>query len=946
MIEEHPSAAPAGLFFISLEGDGDPVLVSSASSGTASVDPSGTRSRLGSSPLSSSLPKRLHIEERLARRSQRASLSSSPGEVHLRRTHHLHELQARLAQADRRKRETVAQVKRQQEREQRSAWARMRERDFVVQYRRERLKHVPRSRLLEADLKTDHLSTMAGLIGGTWLRGKVRPLVEAFLATGILDISEGLQGGGDRRGTKLEEDAHEDHSSSNPLIRTNQDPEIGYARMQEAMMDRTTIVRATDLMVRLVRCDPVAAHLMRPAKAGRILLTALLLDGFGAQVMPEASAQEEILLEHAGLLAEALRAYLKHPVRTTQMSLAEHWCVFCESFTSWQGVSQAALVHSLQADYIELAHLLATLQSEEAKAEWRPHVLRHQRRLRAALMRVAGQGAIRGLEERLADLKISPGEGGEQGEDGSNQAIKRGDIKFQEAPSASEEDKQQVGEALGINWDDGKLSNIRIAHELIIDPYFDHAKLMTMQRTAMAMARGGRGSQSGLRSREAALRIIPTPTTTEDFLRFVLLIKEQLLEMIHGQGSLAQLLESHMEETFLKQQLANGALPMRSLLLLLVDCMGKMCAPARDAQIKHLMEQLGGERGASDADRMDTDAVVRICQEMVRTILLMHEDLSNFALRTVRPRLAQLIVGYEREWLAQHVLLKGTSMPVAENLIRALAAMGQEDSVGDGRLDNPHPSAPPLQRTHWIIRESLVTLLGFPTSGLPSEVVPSIPAQHELFTLDHQRLGVLRRRLLLLVQLSAIGLSLRSLGHPQWEGSLERMMLLSLPDGREKESMEPGQGHEQGPESDRSIDHQQQIVNPRLPDGALEEATRGITREGERQAIRAAIHRISSSSCSASHHGEGGSGGDPLELLLRRRIGALLRQVLQSDGESTWESIQGNKVGSGKPVSILMRHGIAECLCGPLNEALVEAQRVYHLHRMVLAPVYYKYLHQ
>lgn len=945
MIEEQPPTAPASMFFISLEGDGDPVIVSSASSGTASADPSGTRSRLGSSPLSSSLPKRLHIEERLARRSQRPSLSSSPGEVHLRRTHQLHELQARLAQADRRKRETVAQVRRQQEREQRSAWARMRERDFVVQYRRERLRHVPRSRLLDADLRTDHLSTMAGLIGGTWLRGKIRPLVGALLATGILDISEGLQGGEDRGGGTEEDPGEED--SSNPLTRrTNQDPGIGYARMQEAMMDRRTIARATELMVRLVKCDPVAARLTRPTKAGRILLTALLLDGFGVHVMPEASAQEEMLLEHAALLAETLRSYLRAPVRITQMRLAEHWSVFCESFTSWQGISQTALVHSLQADYIELARLLASLQSEEAKAEWRPHVLRHQRRLRTALMRVAGQGVIQELEARLADLQITPSGGRARPGEGEAQSGEgEEEIEFHEAPPASEGDKQEAREALGISWDDGKLANVHIAHELIIDPHFDHAKLMAMHKAA-AMGRGASGGHSWSRSREAALRSLPTPTTSEDFLRFILIIKGQLLEMVRGQGSLAHLLEGHLEEAFLRQQLAHGALPTRALLLLLVECMGKMCAPARDDQIKHLLEHLGGgTRAMTDAEEMDADAIVQVCQEMVRTILLMHEDLSNFALRTVRPRLAQLIVGYEREWLAQHVLCRDRPMPVAERLIRALAAIEGDSGAGE-RADCPHPlttiTTPPLQRTHWIIREGLATLLGFPTPGLPPEAIPSMPVEHELFILDHRRLGILRRRLLLLVKLSAIGLALRALGHPQWEGVLERMLLLSLPDGEERGGIVQGQDPEAEQPPDRQ--QQQQIINPHIPDRALEEATRGITKEGEEQAIRAAIQRISSSSSSPPV--EGGEGGDPLEALLRRRIGALLRQLLQSDGESAWTSVQGTDLGSaGKPVSILMRHGIAECLCGPLNGALAEIQRVYHLHRMVLAPVYYKYLH-
>lgn len=257
-------------------------------------------------------------------------------------------------------------------------------------------------------------------------------------------------------------------------------------------------------------------------------------------------------------------------------------------------------------------------------------------------------------------------------------------------------------------------------------------------------------------------------------------------------------------------------------------------------------------------------------------------------------------------------------MPVAESLARALLTAGggaegrgEEEEEGKGRAPF-HSDALPLHRTYWVIRESLLAILGFPMEGLPTTVPPLAPSQHELFVLDRRRLGRLGRRLQLLAKLSAVGLSLRTLGHGQWEETLERMARLVL-EGEEEEH----------------------LVDPEVSERLAAEAMRGLARdergaeEERRLTIRAAIQRITLSSPQ--------NGGDPLELLLERRIGSLLRQSLSADNRD-------EAVRTSKPVSILVRHGIAECLCESLNRALAEIQRVYYLHCQVLAPIYHKFL--
>lgn len=688
------------MFFISIQQDGDPVIMADTTSDSASQS------------LSSSLSKKSRLEERL--RSHRPSLSSSPRDAKLRRDVHLASKQQRLADEGRRRKETVTQMRRRQEREQREWWSKMKEREFVVQYRRERLRHVPRSKLLETDVNTENLSFMAGLIGATWLRRKIRPLIEAFFGTHIIDLAS----------------------------------EKDYEQMKEAMMNRETIKISTLLILRLVKCDLIASKLTRTNKAGRILLTALLLDGYGQEVLPEATISQQSLLENAGQLSEAIRSYLKSSLRSQQLLVAEHWSNFCESFTEWQSSDLKVLVKDMQSDYVQLQTIIQSM-GDEAKAEWRPHVLRHQNRLRKALLRVAGANAVQTLEMKLTELKLNSSV--------INQHTKDKQINEELSFTVNPIDTtsvKHVEETLGKD-----LQNIRIIHELFVDPTFDHRKLMEQKF-------------GKLYNSQPKPEYIVASKDTSDFLRFILLIKEQLLEMLHHKGEIASLLNEHLQKAFLIEQHINRALEPTLILQFVLECMGKMCAPARDPLIAILSQQLQSETN----DKSLSEA----CADLSHILLLMHEDMSNFGLMMVRPHLAKIIISYEREWYAANVLNRPLSN--AASLTAAIAQRYQFNG-----------KEKPLNMVYTVILQSILTVIGLPSMEL-SIAIPKFD-EHELFVLDSDRLGRISRQLSMIIQVSAIALKLKALHHPNYEEAVDRILDLVTSEAAEQSIQEESTRH-------------------------------------------------------------------------------------------------------------------------------------------------------
>lgn len=707
------------MFFIALDGE-DCILADSPT------------------PLSSSLPKRMYLE--LQSRPTTRSLSSSPA-AHHRRASIINDRKAKLSkrsddartkreqndliQADlrraqesklsgslasaeekrgelmqramvererkeRKRQESILMRRREEEKEQREHWTRMKQRQFVVQFRKERLKGIPRSKLLDVKLEdSTFLNEMAILIQSTWLRSKLRPVVTEFIETGILDVE-------------------------------------GYENMQKVMMNRETIQAATNLVIRLVKCDPIVSSLISSSKAGRILLTGILLNRYGEEVMMEASEEELGLLEHASSLAEGLEAFLSHPNRLLMLQLADLWSIFRESFIIWQSRSKASLVDEMQRDYISLQEIASKL-GPEAWTEWMPHVRRHQERLRVALKRVAGQASIDTLESQLKQLNID-----------KVSSPKEEKPIFEVTSELDEETRAQWDASIqGISGILQDTERVKIAHEMMVDPKFDHRKLVEMK--------------TGLPYREA-IKEFPDDLTMERFINFIVMVKGQLMEMVQGKGQLAQELQNHLEEEYLIGLCANKALEPNKLLQFITEIMGMMCAPMRDEQIDMLKEVI---REGGDLKEQ--------CKEVSRILLLMHEDLSNFSLNTVKPRVAQIIVSYERDWFAKYILNK----PHPET---TLLLMTVRDS-----LQGVYADRKPLDRINAYIAECFLAILQLGHDDLRDDFKRD---SNELFILDNKRLTRMTHTFDDYILQNSLVLILRSRGHPSAEVSVQRSVCL------------------------------------------------------------------------------------------------------------------------------------------------------------------------
>jgi hypothetical protein len=426
-------------------------------------------------------------------------------------------------------------------------------------------------------------------------------------------------------------------------------------------------------------------------------------------------------------------------------------------------------------------------------------------------------------------------------------------VEFNEQPHLKEEQTREFEESLsrcekGLKeslsmFKNSETERIRIAHELMVDPTFSHRKLMEMSTGRPFVAE------------------FEAPTVGDQdmstFLQFAILVKSHLLDMINGKGTLAEQLQENLPDDFLQEQLRNGALEPLRLLEFLCTIMGGMCAPVRDSGVQQLLRKI----------KDSSENVGTLCHEMGSMLMLMHEDLSNFNLNTLKPKLAKMIVTYERNWYAAHIL--NQPFPVTERLTRLV----------DSRISKLHIDKKPLGKLHATIAEVFLAILGYGHDNLKNMVETQ---ECELLWLDHDRLRRLRKSLSDFIILSALVLSLRSLGHPDPEGAVLQCRLLTL-------------------RTD--------------PENIVVELSRNA-KELE-SAIKSAVDRIL-------------SGNDPLVALLTRRISAMLRNRMLEDSSTA------------KAVSSMVRSGFAEGLCPDYNAAAEELVRTYRLHREVLAPVYHK----
>ncbi|KAM3858797.1 T-complex protein 11-like protein 2 [Diretmus argenteus] len=199
----------------------------------------------------------------------------------------------------------------------------------------------------------------------------------------------------------------------------------------------------------------------------------------------------------------------------------------------------------------------------------------------------------------------------------------------QSTPSSSPPKTLTLDEVMNSARD---LSDLSLAHEIIVDRSF-HLEPATLPQDSLWKLVREKVHMAFWDILESELN--DDPPEFGQAIRLLEEIREILLSFLNpGANRMRTQIMEALDMDLIRQQAENDAVDIQGLAYYIITTMGKMCAPARDEEVKKLREK--------------TDNMVTLFKEIFRVLDLMKMDMINFTIENLRPALQRQCVEYER----------------------------------------------------------------------------------------------------------------------------------------------------------------------------------------------------------------------------------------------------------------------------------------------------------
>ncbi|XP_072311199.1 T-complex protein 11-like protein 2 [Eucyclogobius newberryi] len=176
------------------------------------------------------------------------------------------------------------------------------------------------------------------------------------------------------------------------------------------------------------------------------------------------------------------------------------------------------------------------------------------------------------------------------------------------------------------------LSNLSLAHEIIVNPNFHFEANSTPQDSIFQLVKENL-HKAFWDILEAELN--DDPPAYGQAIMLLGEIRETMLSFLNpGANRMRTQIMEVLDIDLIRQQAANDVIDIQGLASYIITTMGKLCAPSRDEEIKKL--------------RQNTENVVTLFREIFRVLDLMKADMVNVKINHIRPMLLKQSVEYER----------------------------------------------------------------------------------------------------------------------------------------------------------------------------------------------------------------------------------------------------------------------------------------------------------
>uniref|UniRef100_A0A8C6U912 T-complex 11, testis-specific-like 2 n=1 Tax=Neogobius melanostomus TaxID=47308 RepID=A0A8C6U912_9GOBI len=177
------------------------------------------------------------------------------------------------------------------------------------------------------------------------------------------------------------------------------------------------------------------------------------------------------------------------------------------------------------------------------------------------------------------------------------------------------------------------LSNLTLAHEITVNPNFHFDDNIPQQDSLFKLVKENLHKAFW---DILAAELNDDPPEYGQAIRLLEEIRETLLSFLNpGANRMRTQIMEVLDIDLIRQQADNNVIDIQGLASYIISTMGKLCAPARDEEIKKL--------------RQNTDNTVTLFREIFRVLDLMKADTINVEINNLRHVLLKQGIEYERE---------------------------------------------------------------------------------------------------------------------------------------------------------------------------------------------------------------------------------------------------------------------------------------------------------
>ncbi|KAF9929689.1 hypothetical protein FBU30_001319 [Linnemannia zychae] len=222
-----------------------------------------------------------------------------------------------------------------------------------------------------------------------------------------------------------------------------------------------------------------------------------------------------------------------------------------------------------------------------------------------------------------------------------------------------------------------KWSNLQLIHELALDPNFKiESKRSGGAGPTSDEEDGGGNDANNAESLESRIRAMATKAYFDKIREdaeqgqlakwippLLTTIREQLLDMVPSQSSVARQIREGFDLDFVQQQVDRKVYDVKAALESVLSLMAKLCAPVRDPAIRKIqhdlslihgnpLQQLPSQTNSQTVRSTSTSATPKDFVSVLKDILELLEemlmDLANYRLMVARPSLEKQAIPYEQ----------------------------------------------------------------------------------------------------------------------------------------------------------------------------------------------------------------------------------------------------------------------------------------------------------